>query len=229
MRLSMGTTIGASNIRGIPGGGGESVHFTDFTEYTIGSKPSDWIAVLFEHSNATYQWEVDSSYNLVRGEFSTDEQDGIYWDIAPVGVADLGVDILSLVEALNTTSKARTAVMARFAAGYSQSTNGMLSDSATNGYLFEIVQGTTARISKYVNGVFTDLGSTAFSYSAVSSLYYMRFQLIGDQLKAKIWLSTDVEPAAWLLEVTDATFNSGFYGISTQRRSAIHDFRLEVL
>jgi hypothetical protein len=71
-------------------------------------------------------------------------------------------------------------------------------------------------IRHFRNGVWTTLGSgpTPSPAFAANTDYTIRFQLQGTSLKAKWWRAGQPEPAAWAVQVTDATYASGQSGVA---------------
>lgn len=59
---------------------------------------------------------------------------------------------------------------------------------------------------------FTTIASAPFS-SSFGTKYTMRFQCIGQTLKAKIWDASTAEPVKWSCQGTDSTLFSGLYGL----------------
>jgi hypothetical protein len=71
-------------------------------------------------------------------------------------------------------------------------------------------------LRKNVNNVWTTLGSGPAPAApfAADTDYTVRFQTEGTALRAKWWLAGQPEPAAWAVQVTDATFASGQSGVA---------------
>lgn len=74
---------------------------------------------------------------------------------------------------------------------------GMLINNRASVPLFEVV-----RIDSDVN---TTLGSDSGEYLVDDTDYFLRFQGIGSNLKAKYWEASGSEPGTWNIEVTDST------------------------
>ncbi len=95
--------------------------------------------------------------------------------------------------------------------------------ATTTGYALSIDKGTWD-VTKWVAGVnsalTTPTGSHDFGF-AEGIEYSCRFRVVGSTVGVKIWVSTDVEPAAWDYSATDATISaSGAWGISVQPGAA---------
>lgn len=69
-------------------------------------------------------------------------------------------------------------------------------------------------IGKYIAGTFTQLASAPFA-SVAGTKYSMRFQVIGQTLKVRIWDASTTEPTNWNAQVTDTTLFTGGFGICT--------------
>ena len=57
------------------------------------------------------------------------------------------------------------------------------------------------------------LQTVAFAYSA-NTLYFMRLRIQGTTIQGKMWLATSAEPAGWNISTSDASYASGFIGLS---------------
>ncbi|WP_340376439.1 hypothetical protein U5640_15830 [Streptomyces sp. SS7] len=81
-----------------------------------------------------------------------------------------------------------------------------------NTYILRVACNTTQTmtltIRERLSATETALGTATKTglVHAANTLYRMRFYGVEDALKAKVWLATDSEPAAWDVEVTDGTF-----------------------
>lgn len=61
-------------------------------------------------------------------------------------------------------------------------------------------------------GTFTALATAPFS-SSFGTKYSLRFQAVGNVLKAKIWDASTAEPTNWSIQFSDNTYSSGLAGI----------------
>lgn len=66
---------------------------------------------------------------------------------------------------------------------------------------------------------YIDIQATGITISA-GSFYWIRFQIIGTALKARIWANGSSEPGTWLCSGTDATYASGQYGVYLNTQTA---------
>jgi hypothetical protein len=78
----------------------------------------------------------------------------------------------------------------------------------------------TLEIRKNVAGVFTTLGSAAFTYAA-NTKYTFRFRLVGSTLKGKVWVAGGTEPD-WMITCTDSSLSSGFMGVAGGPSTTTH-------
>src|SRR6266704_879839 len=70
----------------------------------------------------------------------------------------------------------------------------------------------TLEIRKDLSSAFSTVGSAAFTYSANTD-YWVRFQLIGSALKARVWADGSSEPGIWTISSSDTGISSaGLYG-----------------
>jgi len=73
--------------------------------------------------------------------------------------------------------------------------------------------GSTFAIRKNANGLWTTLASVATPTLAAGTDYRIRLDLQGTTLRAKWWVAGQLEPAAWTVEATDATYSVGQTGV----------------
>lgn len=88
-------------------------------------------------------------------------------------------------------------------------TDGVSGDET--GYFAELYSGDTFRIVKYTPGT-TVIQSFSYNWSA-NVWYWIRFQAIGQELKAKVWRYDEEEPEIWMIETTDSDYSEGYAGI----------------
>jgi hypothetical protein len=74
------------------------------------------------------------------------------------------------------------------------------------------VDGTSLVLLKRAAGMTTRLNSIPFTARAGSS-YTLLFRVVGTTLAAKVWQTGNVEPANWMVTVTDNTLQSGYAGL----------------
>jgi hypothetical protein len=75
-----------------------------------------------------------------------------------------------------------------------------------------LIDGTTLRILKNVQGTQATLANASFTAQA-GVPYTLRFRAVGTMLLAKAWPSGTQEPTQWLATATDTTLTSGKMGI----------------
>jgi len=74
------------------------------------------------------------------------------------------------------------------------------------------IDGTSLVIVRRINAVSTVLGMLPFP-AQDNTLYSIRFRVVGTSLLAKAWVSSNPEPANWLLHAVDATLSTGQGGV----------------
>lgn len=77
----------------------------------------------------------------------------------------------------------------------------------TNNWYKAYIDGTTFYISKKVAGTQTNLATTSFTANTGTS-YSIRFQVIGNALKARVWQTNQTEPSTWTLSTTDSSLST---------------------
>ena len=90
----------------------------------------------------------------------------------------------------------------------------------TNNWYKAYINGTSLVVQVKVNGITHILGSASFVATGGTS-YSLRFRIVGTNLYAKAWQTGTVEPATWMVTVTDSTFSSGFCGLRLQVQNGI--------
>lgn len=179
--------------------------FTDFSEYTLGTKPDDW----------TEQWNDNSNTH----EILLSANDEHYFAYAP-GSSSLSSIAWDKLTPINTTDseiyfKGRVTSQPQGAL-LSTIHRGTGTVGSETGYIIGlrgVSGGVNLEIGKKINGTSTKLTSTNLSLDA-TSLYHQRSRIDGDVLKVKIWQDSDPEPSEWTLETTDAEIiDDGFVGL----------------
>jgi hypothetical protein len=82
----------------------------------------------------------------------------------------------------------------------------------TNDWYKAYIDGSRLVVIKKFAGIVTSLGSSPF-HAAGGTSYTLRFRAQGTTLSAKAWPTGAVEPANWMVTVTDDTIQSGFGGL----------------
>lgn len=114
--------------------------------------------------------------------------------------------------------KVSTGVLAAGASQYA-SVVARATAAAASAYLARLDFGTgatmTLTLRKRVAGVETQLATYATGLTHVAaSFYFIRLQVIGTALKARVWLATDPEPTTWQATATDSAVTAaGGWGV----------------
>ncbi|HLX40606.1 MAG TPA: hypothetical protein VKR42_08735, partial [Ktedonobacteraceae bacterium] len=82
----------------------------------------------------------------------------------------------------------------------------------TNDWYKAYIDGSNLVILKNFAGIFTRLTFTTF-HAVAGTSYTLRFGVLGTTLSAKVWPTGAVEPAGWMVTVTDDALQSGFGGL----------------
>lgn len=122
-------------------------------------------------------------------------------DVSPVAGADHDVQVDVATFALATGGPQLVAVVARATDG-DNCYMGQLSISTT--------QTITLTLRKRVGGVETQLATTTTSLThSAFAFFRLRLQVIGDQLKARVWPAGGTEPGGWQVTATDTALTTG--------------------
>lgn len=173
-------------------------YFTDFSEYSTDSFPSDW-NVEYDEGVSEVKSRVDASNGMVllSNPFYNGEH-AVSWSDA--GDSSNGpVQIYARVKAPTTQANVRIALCGSGDEGY------------RNLYALRIrVSGPS--IIKYVNDSFYEIGSSYYEVSNFDSTeyYHLKLEKDGSTLRGKLWQNT-AEPS-WQLTVTDTSLTSGWIG-----------------
>lgn len=193
---------------------------TDFSKYEIGTFPSDW-SPSWEadlDNDAEMHIEITDESSLIGGKslgFKHDDLTirwpAILWN-EPGNVNDVTLETLFWG---STNFIENGGVVARV--------------NGNSGYVCRAIYNSTdqLRIIKYVDGSPTTIGSYNFDYEG-RNWYRIKFQVIGNELKAKTWHNNSDEPDNWQIEITDDTFsNEGKVGVTQliATESAYGDWR----
>lgn len=179
-------------------------YFTDFSEYSIGSFPSDWNteyseggASVISEATATGGTELDSS-PFFSGEYA------ISWSIAG-NVQSEPVQIYSRLKSPGNWANVRVALC------------GSGDEFNRNSYELRVISSGPS-IIRYVNDSFSNIASASSQVSGLDNnqYYHFRFEKDGSTLRAKLWQGT-AEPY-WQVTATDTLHSSGWVGIHTRNR-----------
>jgi hypothetical protein len=82
----------------------------------------------------------------------------------------------------------------------------------TNNWYKALIDGSQLQLLSDVNGQITVLAEHAFTATS-GTAYSIRFRVLGSNLFAKAWASTQAEPANWTLMKIDTQLTTGMSGI----------------
>lgn len=179
-------------------------YFTDFSEYTTGSLPSDW----------TRRWASDGTDWIVRADAGSSggkslfvEGDGashrrmLSWNI--LDSASATVEMYWTFSLESTSNDCFGAARGSGSASSEQAYR-IGYNQASRGY----------ELAKYVSGSYTRISYGALSLST-GTWYKSRALVSGNNLKLRTWLATDSEPGTWNLEATDTSITTaGWIGLA---------------
>ena len=192
----------------------ESVNpdYTDFSEYTTNQQPTDWTA---RWVTADHAWRVRENSGATGGKVlqsipsgTTNARKGSSWD----GRNYADVDIVARVRSSHKfAGSSRPLHMAIFCRG-----SGNAGSEQMYSALFCAGSASQFELAKYVSGSFTTFQAISYDWEA-NTWYWIRLQVIGTSLKAKIWTGErDDEPAEWTASGTDSSITgSGWIGCFT--------------
>ncbi len=182
-----------------------ATYFTDFSEYSTGSPPSDWTA----RYEASPVWSVEAATGATGGNVlaysgTSNELNLLSWDEIDSDVGRDDVEIVARVRLTQATS-AQVNLVCR--------ASGTAPFSDSNQYEAGLVDGDDEyRIGKLSPG-FSSIASVAETV-VLDTWYWIRFRVIGTSLKMKLWLDTESEPGTWGIDTTDSDVTGvGWVGI----------------
>lgn len=203
--VRIGPTVGVSIInlaRAINLGSGASDgtgFYTDFSEYSTGSKPSDWSVT----ASSDDHWTVETEGGATGGQVLSHVNTG-------ASVAILGWDVTN-------DSNKRHEVVARFkitaTSGTPHNEGLTLRDDATGNLMHANFDSKLLATMGIHFGV-TAIGSISHTF-VLGTYVYVRFQVQGTDIKAKVWNGTAAdEPASFGTEFSFAVDDtSGRIGV----------------
>jgi hypothetical protein len=100
----------------------------------------------------------------------------------------------------------------RFDANGDINLGGVLRWQDPNNWYKVLIDGSRLQLLKDVNGKISVLGTRSFKAVAGTN-YSIRFRVLGSDLFAKTWPSSQTEPASWMLMVIDTQLTTGMSGI----------------
>lgn len=166
---------------------------TDFSEDSLGTQPGGWTQ-RYSTTNATF--EVVADVTAPGGKtVDLSTVSAVYAPHALMldGFSSADCEILALVrphahddEVLNLFARASG------------------SSGSETYYTAAFVYGPAVRIARANSGSFNEISTQSYAWTA-NTRYWLRFRLVGDSLKVKIWPYGGAEPGAWLIEATNAS------------------------
>ena len=170
--------------------------------------PADWgpcdaIGPWLHRFNGHADAAASASADGARGRLSVTTANGLVALVSSVGPPAADADLRVTARA-DRTAGAYLMLLARVA-------------DANRFYAAQLnLNSNTFSLRKNVNNVWTTLGSGPAPAPALAAEtdYAVRLQAQGTALRAKWWLAGQPEPAAWAVQVTDATFASGQNGVA---------------
>lgn len=179
-----------------------SQYFTDFSEYSTGSPPSDWT----EHWNpGVFVVQNDGSTNYLELDTSSNNWHFLVWD----AVGDV-TDVELYLEFKFTASLSGGDV--RMATRFDTDQN------TSQGSRHHYIQGFRPDRygqEKYVNGAYSSITVFGDSVGVTGDLYCVRTRINGSTLGSKFWKKTDSEPTDFAPEDTDTDIpEAGHVGFS---------------
>lgn len=193
-----------------------TVYTQSFGSDTTGAAPTGW----------TQRWTSTGSTWLVRADAPSTA--GKYLEFARTTTARR----LLAYDAIDSDSGRDNAeVFARFQSSSIATVSqfylivrGSGAAATEGGYIFFNASGTSVGIAKLVSGTATTLTTVTVPTLANNTYYGIRLRVNGTALKAKIWNSQiEAEPAAWTIEITDASISgTGYAGIGNNASAGLH-------
>lgn len=195
-----------------------TTYSTSFDSYTADVQPSDWTARWVTASNT---WATRSKASTEGGKVleNTGTVDGrhlLSWDAVDADANRADAEVLARVRSSSTTFGQLRLIV-----------RGSGSAASETGYIVEIpsTAGADMRISKWVSGAQTNLGTAHSLTFATNAWYYVRFRANGTSLKAKVWLDGTSEPSAWHIDITDSSISAaGWIGVGNLESTGTRDF-----
>jgi hypothetical protein len=179
-----------------------ALYFTDFSEYTAGSQPSDfterWDTAAV---TATVETVSGTSGGVALRFVSGSGPAAISWDEIDGDPDRDDVEILTRTRRTTTAGSNSMGVLAR----------AVNLEATRTGYFSTISGG--LRTDRYLNGGYSSFSSTSFAI-AFEVWYYVRARFNGTNVKLKAWSGDLVdEPSDWGIETTNSDISgAGWVG-----------------
>lgn len=115
---------------------------------------------------------------------------------------------------LGTNTTADAEALCRVSSTATGASVGLVLRAADTSNFYRVfVQGTSIKLSKTVAGATTTLTTTPVTFTA-STLYWIRFRVVGSNLYLNYWQDGTGEPAGWISTATDTSLTGvGRYGM----------------
>ncbi|SDE60103.1 hypothetical protein SAMN04487777_11770 [Priestia aryabhattai B8W22] len=183
---------------------------TDFSEYTVGTQPSDWTPI-WVTTNSTWQIASDAGATdgqVLRHTSTTDARRLMTWDT--VGSVNGDFDILLKFKTTDSLSGNIPTRIFAYASGSS-------TQSTQQGYQLDALFPATLRIGRTVNGSYSTLASnTAMPIAfTANTWYWFRFRKVGTSLMGRAWEDGTAEQSTWDVSTSSTSLSSGSIGIGS--------------
>ncbi|MEX1093324.1 MAG: hypothetical protein WEF28_09220, partial [Acidimicrobiia bacterium] len=190
-------------------------YFTDFSEYSTGSAPSDWTR---RHNTTGVGWTVEADAGatggkvLRRGTASGTDRRSLSWDAID---SDPDRDDVEILFRFRSATKLDARAFVRGSGGSGNETMytlGLASPSGNN----------TLRVGKYDGGTFTALNDTAYAGYTTNTWFWCRMQVQGTTLRRRVWEDGTTEPTSWVDPQTDSAVTAaGWVGVFNFQADAV--------
>lgn len=184
---------------------------TDFSGFAVGSQPAGWSKrwnALDATPKGVFTAQAGPAGNSIGGQvLRCDRQSTGGRSVLSADALDGAADIDAKIRARTTQNNS----------DYSVGIGARIFEdgSGFDGYFVAMNEVSNLMIiAKAVNGTVSQIGST-FNVTGgglvLNAWYWIRFQVIGTALKAKIWADGASEPGTWGIEVTDSSISAANY------------------
>jgi hypothetical protein len=169
--------------------------YTDFSEYSTGSPPSDWSE---EWTASVFSLDVvtggEIGSNRLYVDLTSSNRAAAIWDT----VGDhADVEVLAKVQ-WTSSSTYNIGIGARLGGGTSETGYGIFCRPST----------TDISLRRYVSGGVTELENYTITLSA-DTYYWLLGRFVGSNIKVKVWEDGTTEPSSWQIDYDDASPVSG--------------------
>lgn len=179
-----------------------ATYFTDFSEYSTGSQPSDWTKRFQTTSTITVESIGASNVLRITNASGITRPQGISWDDID---GDADRDDVEVLIKYRWISDPTTVAVGTFGRGSGTNTAANYYGSSDTSTLIRLVERASGSLTTHASSSRTMVNNT---------WYWARFRANGTDLKSRQWEDGSSEPGTWNFEVTDATLSSaGWVGI----------------